>query len=123
MPERIVNHGETVVQALSFASSILLVLVHEHYECRGCLVLAEDCTRSQRLPGPRAALDHLDEHLKRGDSGARDAIWKMEACDPCRGAGRHFPPFATPILCSTCGGSGKNDQGKERGVRRGVVVG
>ena len=130
MPARLVHPGETVVQALSFASSILLVEVPAsptapaHYECRGCLRLALDCSLTRTLTGVGAVLEHLDEHLKSGDAGAKDAIWKLEACGACRGAGTlRVPGLATPKPCAPCAGSGKNEHGRDRGVRRGVVVG
>ena len=110
MPARHVLPGESIIHALSFASSILLVEISTTtsgangarlFECRGCISLAPDCTKTARLFGASAVLDHLDEHLKQGHAGAKDAIWKLEACAPCKGAGRHFPRLATPTLCST----------------------
>lgn len=126
---RHVEPGETIIQALHFASSILLVETARSpntatlIECRGCITLAIDSTKTAKLVGASAVLNHLDEHLKNGDAGAKDAIWKLEACAPCRGAGRLFPPLGTPTVCEVCKGDGKNAAGKDRGVRRGVVVG
>lgn len=123
MPERTVNQGETVLQSLSFASSLLIVqTAPARFECRGCISLAIDCTKTAKLLGPLELLAHLDEHLKAGDNGAKDAIWKIEACGSCRGAGRLFPAKGSPTSCEACGGDGKNSHGKERGVRRGVIV-
>ena len=126
---RYINPDETMIQGLHAASSILLVKPAKKHpadgtviECRGCITLAPDCTKTARLHGATAALDHLDEHLKARDAGAKDAIWKLEACAQCRGAGRMFLLMAT-TACETCGGDGKNPHGKDRGVRRGVVVG
>ena len=130
MPERVVNPGETVVQHLHAASQLLIVRVTNPpdgpvYECRGCVLLAFDCTRSGRFHGAAATLDHLDDHAKQGDSGTKDAIWKLEACVPCRGIGTQHPAGWAAIeaqKCGACDGTGKNKFGRDREVRRGVVV-
>ena len=118
--------AERVIHALSAVSSILLVdLGDGRYECRKCLLLALDCTQAAFLVDRRAALEHLDAHARRdagqaGGSGAKDAIWKLETCSgPCRGSGL-IPQ--TRAHCQVCEGTGKNALGRERGVRRGVVV-
>ena len=129
---RHVEPGENIIHALSFASSILLVEISTTtsgangarlFECRGCISLAPDCTKTARLFGASAVLEHLDEHRKQGHAGAKDAIWKLEACAECRGAGTLGGFLRQASRCETCGGSGKNAAGKDRGVRRGVVVG
>lgn len=118
-----------VIQGLSFASSIFLVEVLDDppsYECRKCLVLDVRGTKTAALSNLRAALDHLDLHVRCGEhsaggNGAKDAITKLEQCEACRGAGRvreglNWKP------CEPCGQTGKNEAGRDRGVRRGVVV-
>ena len=113
---------ERVVQALSAVSSIYLVEKDGGYECRKCLLIALDCSEIAKLPSLASALDHLDEHAKRqrGENGSKDAIWKLEACALCRGSGMTNPGKAD--RCRECGGTGKNKAGRDRGVRRGVIV-
>lgn len=79
MPERTIHPGETVVQALSAASSLLIVERPVRvagdlltYACRGCLVLSEDCTRSETSLLLGEMLAHLDKHVAAGHAGAKE---------------------------------------------------
>lgn len=131
MPERIVQPGETVLQALSFASSLLIVQTAPEpkasFECRGCLILAVDCSRSVTGMTRTALIDHLDQHREQDHAGAKDALWKAESCGTCRSTGMARDAAGSLARCEPCAGRGLNEIGRKRDddrrVRRGVLVG
>ena len=128
MTERIVRAGETVLQALSFASSLLIVETAPNcFECRGCIALAIDSSRSKEGMTRALLLEHLDEHRAAEHAGAKDAIWKAESCESCRGVGMSRDANLAMTKCEPCDGRGLNEIGRKRDndrrVRRGVVVG
>lgn len=78
MPERIVRSGETVIQALSAISSLLLVqTTPAAFECRGCISIALDCTQTAALAGMAEVVEHLEAHRLAGHSGAEVALEKL----------------------------------------------